>query len=250
MALVGVATAADLTPVASFSDYNITSPSVISFSNTDTGWASFDGKINAATGFTLQITMTNWTAAGGVLFYLSTKDTGVTASSNGSHIAAVGYAESTIGYINWYGATLYSHTGTMNSNAPTGGGGNVYYSYQSSDRTELPSHADSIPLEATLFVTSYNGIVTLYEVDNNSQLVKICETRNLSEGVAQSIVFSEWAKENGEYNTFNNRGTIGITAYSGALTTEQMSSLIVPEPTTATLSFLALAGLAARRRRK
>ena len=44
--------------------------------------------------------------------------------------------------------------------------------------------------------------------------------------------------------TFSN-----IQLYSGVLSSEQIKSLSVPEPTTATLSLLALAGLAARRRR-
>ncbi|MDO5473471.1 MAG: PEP-CTERM sorting domain-containing protein [Akkermansia sp.] len=41
-----------------------------------------------------------------------------------------------------------------------------------------------------------------------------------------------------------------ITMWNKALNASEVSSLIVPEPTTATLSLLALAGLAARRRRK
>lgn len=40
-----------------------------------------------------------------------------------------------------------------------------------------------------------------------------------------------------------------VTIWDKALTTAEVSALIVPEPTTATLSLLALAGLAARRRR-
>ena len=41
-----------------------------------------------------------------------------------------------------------------------------------------------------------------------------------------------------------------VAIWNTALSAEQVKSLIVPEPTTATLSLLALAGLAARRRRK
>lgn len=41
-----------------------------------------------------------------------------------------------------------------------------------------------------------------------------------------------------------------VQLYSGVLSETQISQLSVPEPTTATLSLLALAGLAARRRRK
>ena len=40
-----------------------------------------------------------------------------------------------------------------------------------------------------------------------------------------------------------------VTIWDKALTTAEVSSIIIPEPTTATLSLLALAGLAARRRR-
>ena len=41
-----------------------------------------------------------------------------------------------------------------------------------------------------------------------------------------------------------------ITVWNRALTASEVSGLVIPEPTTATLSLLALAGLAARRRRK
>lgn len=41
-----------------------------------------------------------------------------------------------------------------------------------------------------------------------------------------------------------------VTIWNKALTTAEVASIIIPEPTTATLSLLALAGLAARRRRK
>lgn len=41
-----------------------------------------------------------------------------------------------------------------------------------------------------------------------------------------------------------------LAVYSGAMTATEVKALTVPEPTTATLSLLALAGLAARRRRK
>ena len=41
-----------------------------------------------------------------------------------------------------------------------------------------------------------------------------------------------------------------ITFWNKALSDSEVSGLVIPEPTTATLSLLALAGLAARRRRK
>lgn len=254
LALCGVATAADsITTLASVSDYTISSSSFVSFSDETSDWYAFNNQINAATGFTLQITLTSWTPANGPLFYLSTGTTETSALYNTS-LVAVGYSNDGNSLSGWHGATLFNtDNGSMGSSNPNVAGKNpgpVTYEYTSNSRTELPSHANSGSLEATLFVTSNNGTVTLYEVDNDSVLTKICSTTNLSEGVAKSIVFAEWPRENGAHSTNGNRATIGITAYKGALTETQMTSLIVPEPTTATLSLLALAGLAARRRRR
>ena len=252
LALAGVAAAADsITTLASVSDYTISSSSFVSFSDENSDWYAFNNQINAATGFTLQITLTDWAPANGPLFYLSTGTTATTALYDTS-LVSVGYSANGNGIsgnnTGWYGAALFSGTGTMKTDTQSGGA--VTYAYTSMERDELPSHAKSSSLDATLFITSNGGTVTLYEVDNDSVLTKICSTTNLSEGVANSIVFAEWARANGSHTTNDNRATIGITAYKGALTETQMTSLIVPEPTTATLSLLALAGLAARRRRK
>lgn len=236
-----------ITTLATVSDYSISNSSFISFSDTTSDWSAFSNQINAATGFTLQITLTDWTPANGPLFYLSTGTTAITALYTTS-LVSVGYSADGNGIDKWYGAAIFSGTGTMKTDTLSGGA--VEYAYTSTSRNELPSHANSGSLETTLFVTSYEGTVTLYEVDNDSVLTKICSTTNLSEGVANSIVFAEWARDDGPHSTNDNRATIGITAYKGALTETQMTSLIVPEPATATLSLLALAGLAARRRRK
>lgn len=53
-----------------------------------------------------------------------------------------------------------------------------------------------------------------------------------------------------DYRKFPEAEIGNITLWNKALSTSEVSALIVPEPTTATLSLLALAGLAARRRRK
>ncbi len=54
----------------------------------------------------------------------------------------------------------------------------------------------------------------------------------------------------GERDPLNSASIDKLAIWSTALTGTQVKSLIVPEPTTATLSLLALAGLCARRRRK
>ena len=53
-----------------------------------------------------------------------------------------------------------------------------------------------------------------------------------------------------EKNTAKGIEVSNITVWNAALNSSSVGALIVPEPTTATLSLLALAGLAARRRRK
>ncbi len=68
----------------------------------------------------------------------------------------------------------------------------------------------------------------------------------------ESMVGFQFAKRFGD----NGRGNVtsatidNLTLWNRALSATEVSSLIVPEPATATLSLLALAGLAARRRRK
>lgn len=245
MALAGVAAADTPTPTAAVNDYTFNT-SVITFGSTDTAWSSFAGKINAANSFTLQISLTDWKPANGPLFYLSTKDS-ESAATYDTSLVTVGYSADGNGLSGWYGAALFnSANGSMRTDTDNTNPGPVNYTYTSASRTELPSHANSSSLEATLFVTANQGTVTLYEVNYDNELVQICSTTNLSAGEAKSIVFSQWSNTT---TTNDNNGTISISAYNGVLTTSQMAALI-PEPTTATLSLLALAGLAARRRRK
>ena len=251
LTLAGVAAGADstVTPVASITNYSVTSSGAISLSDTTSNWNAFYGKLDAKEGFTLQVTLSDWTCAnaGGPLFYFSTE--GVNNSSNATSIVTVGYTAGINNTDNpkWAGATLFNAANGSSTDA------RVSYKFSSTDAvvSTLPSH-DSLSngqLEDTvsLFVTGKGGTITLYEVSSSNQLVEVCSTTCLTEGIADSIVFSQWTTEAGKQNT--NRATISMSAYSGVLEKEQMIALI-PEPTTATLSLLALAGLAARRRRK
>ncbi len=81
----------------------------------------------------------------------------------------------------------------------------------------------------------------------------------LSEGVVTNITGSRTAAEghmlNGNFGTlaWNSTYVDSIYVFDSALSSadaQQINTALVPEPTTATLSLLALAGLAARRRRK
>ncbi len=241
LALAGVAAADTLTPVASVTDYSVTSSGVVSFSDPTSDWSDFSGKLDAAAGFTLQITLTDWTCANGPLFYLSTAGDD---SSNATSLVAIGYTTNN-NVTGWgTGATVFN---SANGSAVTGRA-----TYSDITGKDLPSHDSltdgKLPDTVSLFVTGKSGAITLYEVDTSFNLVEIAKTTNVTTGTAQSIVFSQWSNASGKQN--GNRATIDIVAYNGVLTTTQMTALAVPEPTTATLSLLALAGLAVRRRRR
>lgn len=241
LALCGVAAAdSTATPVASVTDYTVTGSGAISLSDATSDWSAFSNKLDAAEGFTLQITLTDWTCANGPLFYFSTA--GVDDSTNETSLVTIGYTTGN-NIANWTGATVF------NSASGSATSGNVTYS--NITNKDLPSHdtLSNSKLQDTisLFVTGKNGAITLYEVDTSFNLVEIAKTTNVTTGTAQSIVFSQWTDATGKQN--GNRATIDIVGYKGVLTTTQMTALI-PEPTTATLSLLALAGLAVRRRRK
>ncbi len=91
------------------------------------------------------------------------------------------------------------------------------------------------PSSLTLY---YNGAVvataTLGENNCTNEFLDMFAIGGRSQGTNNSSDF-----------TFTN-----VQLYSGVLSQEQIASLSIPEPTTATLSLLALAGLAARRRRR
>jgi len=83
------------------------------------------------------------------------------------------------------------------------------------------------------------------------------QTAQATEWTAASIVGMQFGASFGNRDAMNSASIDNLAIWGKALQADQVSSLIVsspsdnvPEPTTATLSLLALAGLAARRRRK
>ncbi len=80
-----------------------------------------------------------------------------------------------------------------------------------------------------------------------SAVTKNAVAENLRNAEITTLALGGWA---GNSDNDKAAGTISSLAiYSGAMTADEIAAA-VPEPTTATLSLLALAGLAARRRRK
>lgn len=93
----------------------------------------------------------------------------------------------------------------------------------------------------------YQGALSVY-VDGvlfGSSTMSNAGNRHSNTAVDQLAIgnkIQEWAGIGGTYT--------GVSLYEGVLSSDQITQLSIPEPTTATLSLLALAGLAAHRRRK
>lgn len=95
--------------------------------------------------------------------------------------------------------------------------------------------------------TGTNTVVLDFYV--NGDHIGTSSTANATNFVAETINKMQF----GYYGASANSAPTNIDnilIYNKALTADEVKALIVPEPTTATLSLLALAGLAARRRRK
>lgn len=103
--------------------------------------------------------------------------------------------------------------------------------------------------------TSADGWVGLYILDGDNNLTAISEVKNNSLKTNTSGSVSIELTET-QLNGVDDSDKLvvllrdGSAGYATTITTLSTTAVLVPEPTTATLSLLALAGLAARRRRK
>lgn len=101
--------------------------------------------------------------------------------------------------------------------------------------------------DTVAFVTIANNTATIFELTGEGTVVQtgsVTGSTNVVSGSLQSLVIGNWT-----HTAVNCTGSADIAFYNGVMTVDQMNATI-PEPATATLSLLALAGLAARRRRK
>ena len=112
-----------------------------------------------------------------------------------------------------------------------------------------PTTADKTLNWTTITLVRESNVLTLY-VDGLSQ-GSLTEVLSEGEEVA-SITGLQFANRftGGNPSAPINATIDNVTLWSRALSAKEVRAFAVPEPTTATLSLLALAGLAARRRRK
>ena len=191
--------------------------------------------LNTTTGYTLMLTG-NWTNRGnGPLLWLSNA-AGEAGYSGGSTDGQL-HSTATIGYST--GANKFAIT------YGDGGAGGGTHTLPASPVT-IPSSTQpaSTDVTVTLFLTSQGGTATIYELASDGNLYQTSTRSDYATGDVATLSIGNWAISRGSVQ----EGTMNASIFSGVLTTQQMADLI-PEPTTATLSLLALAGLAARRRR-
>ena len=111
-----------------------------------------------------------------------------------------------------------------------------------------PNTTKSVTGEMGTYIVTYNATgkdLTLFYNGTEVATADLLEVTNENKVANFAIGGRALSMNNTSDFTFSN-----IQLYSGVLSSEQIKSLSVPEPTTATLSLLALAGLAARRRRR
>lgn len=227
LALAGAA-GAEVTPTSiwSYDDYDLTQTGKIDLSSLNLSTAE------GADGYTLMLTFSSdvsFSQGSGSILWLSS----IGATDTGNYTSSTG----TLGYRSGNGYTaglamFNAANGSSSTDEVLWNGGGI-------------SHNNAAFGGTTIFMTSQGGVATLYELTSDGNLKLTSQNEGLLSADVKSMWIGNWNTEGSNFSA----GTADIALYSGVLTTSQMNSLMVPEPTTATLSLLALAGLAARRRR-
>ena len=136
-----------------------------------------------------------------------------------------------------------AYNGSVNNvTLPTGG---LTKPQDANENYILPTGDTPVTLTLTIKDTEVN-----YYVNGNSIGVSTFNTTggDLTASKITTLSLGSWVG-----TTENSRSSAkfyDLAVYNGAMTATEVKALMVPEPTTATLSLLALAGLAARRRRR
>ena len=226
MALAGIAGATtEPTAVYTLDGVDIGTLNVIDISTANVSSAATDG-------ITIMLTLDFDSFANGPSFWFSTlaHDATNVSTSYQSAAAIVGSGSPGNGKtqrLSLYKASAGSASGVSTSTAGLSNG--------------------ETDFDTVAFITIKDSTATIYELTAEGTVVEtgtVTGSTNVVGGSLKSLVIGNW-----QHNGVNSTGSADIAFYNGTLTKAQMNKL-VPEPTTATLSLLALAGLAVRRRRK
>lgn len=244
MALAGLAAAAELSPVWSSGSLTLGGSGEDAIKNKNIAITLSDGTYitsNNDYGYTAVVTLTWTKVANAPMFWLGTDD----GSAYGNSTATFGFDKNR------------NHAGLFSTGGSNGGGTDDADGIISTLQDNLTGVSDAgvtttgTSLEGkslTFFITSKAGTSTLYSLTDKNEVVKSFTRGGMATGNVTGLHVGHWRTEDTHYS-----GTLSIDIYKGVMETSAMQGIagaVVPEPTTATLSLLALAGLAARRRRK
>ncbi len=228
MALVGVASATTPQSVLTLSNVDLGELAVIDISTAN---------LTTTDGFTIMLTLDFKSASNGPAMWFSKLES--------THTNVGTSYEDSVATIGW-GSPNYQSSYRLSLFTTGGSAGGVS---TSADAISGSTTGDPVKFRTTAFVTYSGGTATLYEINSDGELLQTGSTTYSStettETSVKSLVLGNWA-----HNGVNATGNANIALYSGVLSQKAMNELLIPEPTTASLSLLALAGLAARRRRK
>ena len=195
----------------------------------------------------------------GTSFTISFDITNINVVSTGSTIISFGGSHSAAGWDDGKLLVRLSDSGSLtlsNSHGTSTNSWSEYFDGSTYGAATVSAYTSDLGLTAAESLTTSttftfvsdtaNKTFTIYK--NGSQIDQWTNW-NTDTGLTGVQFGRRWqggaALGEGETVDFDN-----VTIWSKALNASDVSALIVPEPTTATLSLLALAGLAARRRRK
>ena len=225
MALAGVAMASPLTLDTKYMDKE---------GNTSSYWEDISSMSGIELGNFDQKTIT---------FYIEVSDL------YGADSLADGYTYQ-LTSISWTGHTQGFFVGGSRTITVSNGETSVSAAYPTSDTS---NHKLTATFDTTLNITSASKLTVTIESSNSAENVGMSIVdRTSADTKAGSVTGATWGYVDGEpaydyiHNQINSQMPINTKGYNDIA----IRLTVIPEPATATLSLLALAGLAARRRRK
>lgn len=171
-------------------------------------------------------------------------------ASNDSGLVILNSSNAVVGKSNW-DPTIGSATTVTNSNGATANSHPITYSFLTTTvvgETTTTASSLTLDLDSNYKVVIYGNKTAFDNLTVGTTLTSLAGSERPSE--TAPIVAAGLRLD---YNASNTTGVMigsGGAADATAFPVVSFSGKLVPEPTTATLSLLALAGLAARRRRR
>lgn len=193
----------------------------------------------------------------GESFTFSFDVSNITNVAAGRTIFSVAGSHNESGYNDGKLQVVMNESGSLTLlNTPGGNNATHYFDGSTPSSPAVSAYSSALGLTATDSLTSVTTFTFVsddtaktFTIYRNGEQIDQWTGWDTDTGIIGVQVGGRWGAGNkiqgSESVVFDN-----VTIWNRALSASEVSGLVVPEPTTATLSLLALAGLAARRRRK